>query len=88
MAQRTLSRPLLAAVVGFAMGLALGGGSMIGDFVRRLHWSLTGGGGESADWGEPLFYLVLMGVPLGLVVGTVAFVIGVIVEWLASRQEK
>ena len=41
------------------------------EFARRLHFALSGGAGESSDWGEPLFYMALMSVPSSLIGGVV-----------------
>jgi hypothetical protein len=37
------------------------------ELVRRLHHAALGGRGETALWGEPLFYLVVLALPLSAV---------------------
>jgi hypothetical protein len=50
----------VGAVIGACVPLLLLGSEL---FHRLLH-SARGGRGESAAWGEPLFYIVLLAVPL------------------------
>lgn len=50
----------LGAAVGACFPLLLLGSEL---FHRLVH-SVQGGRGESAAWGEPLFYIVLLAVPL------------------------
>lgn len=42
------------------------------EMFHRLQWQRQGGRGESADWGEPFFYLCIFGVPTGLLFALVA----------------
>jgi hypothetical protein len=79
---------MLAALLGFVLGFIFGGGMVAGDFFRRLVWSWRGGGGESADWGEPLFYWLVLGVPLGIGLGLGAFAITVLVQWMVGRSQR
>lgn len=37
------------------------------ELVRRLLHAAQGGRGESAIWGEPLFYIVLLALPLAAI---------------------
>ena len=53
-------------VAGFLVGGLVSTVSIWPDFFRRLRFSLNGGGGESSDWGEPLFYAAIFGVPWGV----------------------
>jgi hypothetical protein len=53
----------LGAGLGACIPLLLLGSEL----VHRLARSVQGGRGESADWGEPLFYIVLLAVPLAAV---------------------
>jgi hypothetical protein len=76
----------MAAMLGFAIGFVFGGGSTVWEFFRRVRWSWSGGGGESADWGEPLFYMLLLGAPLGLLLGAGAFVLTALVQWFRQKQ--
>jgi hypothetical protein len=73
MAKELLTRHLLLAA--FAVGFIFADISTsphndrlsgFRDVFHRLHWMWQGGSGETADWGEPLFYLCLFGVPTGL----------------------
>ncbi len=73
-----------AGLLGFLIGLGIGGYSVFPDLMMRLRWSWSGGGGETADWGEPLFYLVIFGFPVGLV----GAVVGVLLAgWLGKKRE-
>ena len=65
-------------VAGFIAGAAIPCASIWPEFAKRLHWAWSGGGGESSDWGEPLFYMVIMGVPAGLIGGVAALAIGLL----------
>lgn len=60
---------------GFIVAAFIPCATILPDFFRRLHWALTGGVGESAVWGEPLFYMAIMGIPTGLVGALIAFAI-------------
>jgi len=50
----------IGAVMGACVPLLLLGSEL---FHRLVH-SVRGGRGESAAWGEPLFYIALLAVPL------------------------
>ncbi len=67
------------SLAGFIIAASVRCVSIVPDLFRRLHVAATGGGGESADWGEPLFYMVLLGIPAcwvgALVALTIAFVV-------------
>lgn len=54
-----------AAIIGFLLGFTISTLDIWPDFFRRLLFSLSGGEGESSDWGEPLFYAAVLGVPWG-----------------------
>ena len=56
----SLPWPQLGAAIGACTPLFLMGTEL---FHRIVH-SARGGRGESADWGEPLFYIALLAVPL------------------------
>ena len=70
-----LWRIVFWATVGFIAGAVIPCASIWPDFYKRLHWALSGGVGESSDWGEPLFYMLILGVPAGLIGGVIAFTI-------------
>ena len=63
------------SLVGFVIGAAIPCASIWPDLFTRLQVALSGGGGESSDWGEPLFYMAIMGIPAGLLGALIAFVI-------------
>ena len=83
----SIAIPLIAAIAGSVVGTLLGGRSVLPDFFERLRWSWNGGGGESAEWGEPLFYLLLLGMPIGLLCCIGAFVVVALVQWIARKRE-
>lgn len=58
-----LSWALAGAAIGACVPLFLLGS----EFFHRIVHSARGGRGESAAWGEPLFYIVLLAVPLAAV---------------------
>jgi hypothetical protein len=73
---------------------AIGGGLLFGlvstfmlpggwsDLFRRVLHATSGGRGESASWGEPLFYMMIYAVPRSLI----GIVIGVIIGTILVRQ--
>lgn len=76
---------LFAALLGFLIGVAIGGHSIFPDLFHRIRWAWSGGTGETADWGEPLFYLVIIGVPLGALGAGIGVVL---TEWLSKKSER
>jgi hypothetical protein len=74
-----------AALFDFLIGLAIGGHSMFPDLFNRIVHAWNGGTGQSADWGEPLFYLVIIGVPLGALGAGIGVVL---TEWLGRKAER
>lgn len=63
----TIRNLLLGSIVGFVGGLMFFPGiSAFTDLAKRWLWARSGGGGESAEWGEPLFYIMTGGIPAGL----------------------
>lgn len=76
----------LWAIAGFIAGAAIPCASIWPDFYMRLHLALSGGGGESSDWGEPLFYMVIRGVPAGLIGGAIAFAIAFTIRRLTHSR--
>jgi len=83
-------RDLVAALMGFVCGAVVmihtsspnGGLECWRELFRRFVWSYRGGGGESANWGEPLFLMSLMGIPGGLV-GAVLFLAA---SWIFRKR--
>ena len=60
-----VSRPwaLWGAVIGASVPLPVLGPEL----VRRLLHVAHGGRGETASWGEPLFYIVVLALPLSAI---------------------
>ena len=68
MNKRIHLRDWLVVVVGFVFGLCVtqvmiyragpAGKTLWDELFRRLAWAYHGGGGESADWGEPMVFLI------------------------------
>ena len=67
----------VGALIGLAVGFLLPGVQLGPELLRRLAATR----GESADWGEPLFFWVIAAVPLG----GVGAVLGGLAAWAASR---
>lgn len=57
------------------MGGVLASTPMWGELARRIGHAIRDGAGERSDWGEPLFYAVLLAVPGALVGAAVGAVI-------------
>lgn len=70
---------------GFFVGAAVACSEIWPDFYRRLSWAAGGGRGESADWGEPLFYMVVMGVPAGLIGTAIAWVVALAIGRMTRK---
>jgi hypothetical protein len=71
---------------GFIIAASIACADILPDFFRRLHWASTGGVGESAVWGEPLFYMAILGIPAGLVGALIAF--GIVFSVCRRTQSK
>jgi uncharacterized protein (DUF2062 family) len=65
---------------GFIIAASIACADILPDFFRRLHWAWNGGVGESAVWGEPLFYMAILGIPAGLIGALIAFAIAFVVR--------
>ena len=72
---------------GFVIAALMGCADILPDFFSRLHVAATGGVGESALWDEPLFYMVIIGIPAGLVGAAIAFAIAFVVRRLSKKNE-
>jgi len=46
------------------------------EFLQRVSYAVRGGTGEAALWGEPLFYFLIMAVPLAFIGYAVGNTIG------------
>lgn len=78
------------AGVGFVVGVLIPwvGMGMLSDFIKRLVWMRGGGAGESAEWGEPLFFMVVYGLPAGLIGAIVGAGVGAIIRWAVTRKKQ
>lgn len=73
-------------IVGFLLGFLGSTLDIWPEFFRRLQFSLNGGKGESSDWGEPLFYAALFGVPWGAVTALSTVALGYVVKLIRNRR--
>jgi hypothetical protein len=69
--QRSTGRPHRALYCGAATGIAIPVLLLGRDLIQRFRAWEQGGVGEGAIWGEPLFYMIVLGVPLAIVGATV-----------------
>jgi len=67
----------LGSLGGFIIGASIRCADSFPELFRRLHVASTGGVGESAVWGEPLFHIAILGFPAGLIGALIAFAIAV-----------
>jgi hypothetical protein len=82
----TIPSLLAGSVIGFLGGLLFFPGvSVFRELARRMSWASTDGRGEAAAWGEPLFYIIVCGVPVGLL-GAIIGMSLVAVMRLARRK--
>jgi len=69
----------LWALAGFILGAAIASTPDLPELFRRLQVASTGGGGESADWGEPVVYMLIWCLQAGvfgaLTAGVTAFLV-------------
>ncbi len=70
------------AVLGLLVGALIPNVPILLELLKRFQWSRGGGRGESADWGEPLFYLIVLGVRSGLAGAVVGAVLMGLLSWL------
>lgn len=84
-----VGRVLFGAVLGFMLVNLFRGGpfALLGfaEVFQRLWSWVTGSGGESAEWGEPLYYLCYAGWPGVVAGGGIAFIWELIVQ---TRQRR
>jgi hypothetical protein len=74
------------AVLGGLLGLVPPTVLMAPKLVDRLSWSLSGGKGERADWGETAFMWALVAGPLTLGGAGTGAMIGVLVDEFRKRR--
>jgi hypothetical protein len=68
---------VFGGILGFIVpNVLIGIGGLFGELISRFMNSLNGTGGESAQWGEPAFYLAIFGVPGAAVGLIIAFFLG------------
>lgn len=58
---------------------------MLPAVVDRWFWAASGGRGERSYWGEPLFYLLVFGVPAALVGAAAGGLIGRGIKAIRAR---
>ena len=75
-----------AGIVGFLLGFVVSTLNIWPEFSRRLLFSLSGGAGESSDWGEPLFYAAVFGVPSGAMASIVTVGLVFAVKRIRGRR--
>jgi hypothetical protein len=77
----------LAAIAGFVGGLMIFPGlSAFADLAGRWKWARSGGAGESADWGEPLFYIIFGAGTAGLVGAVLSMSLAAAIRSVTSRH--
>jgi H+/Cl- antiporter ClcA len=54
------------------------------ELAKRLRWEAEGGAGESAVWGEPLFYIIIIGAFTGLI----GAILGVALVAIIRRERR
>ena len=77
---------LLGTVSGFLVAVVKFGPEMLPEMFRRLSWAAGGGMGETAVWGEPLFYLIVSACIYGAVGAVMGTVLGAITAWIARYR--
>ncbi len=85
---RTKSRYSAArgAALGFFVGMLIPCVYLSPAFVERVLLALKGGGGESADWGEPLAYMFFLGIPGGLMGAIAGAFLVAVICWIVHRK--
>jgi len=64
------------ALAGAIAGFLIVAVPALPEFLDRCFWAASGGRGERASWGEPLFYLLAIGIPAALAGATAGALIG------------
>jgi len=77
---------LLGAASGILVAVVKFGPEMLPEMFRRLSWTAGGGMGETAGWGEPLFYLIVSACIYGGVGAILGTFMGAITAWIARYR--
>jgi hypothetical protein len=64
-------------LIGLLVGVAAPAAYLAPEFFDRIQWAASGGRGERAVWGEPLFYLAVAAIPCGIV--------GMLAGWVLAK---
>ena len=83
--QRSKRFVLWGGAAGFLLGGLISTIGLWPEVFRRLRFSLSGGGGESSDWGEPLFYVAIFGVPWEMVGALISMVVLYVISLVRTR---
>ena len=75
-----------AGIVGFLLGFVVSTFDIWPEFLQRFLFSLRGGAGESSDWGEPLFYPAVFGVPSGAMAALLTMTLVFAVKWIRNPK--
>jgi hypothetical protein len=75
-------------VHGLLVGVALPTIALAPEVMARMIHAAFGGGGESAVWGEPLLYMVILWLPAGLAGWAAGTVAGLGLLWWKHRARR
>jgi len=76
----------IGALAGAAAGFLPIAWFMVPTFIDRWSWAAAGGQGERSTWGEPLFYLLVFGVPVALIGAAVGALVGRGIRVIRARR--
>lgn len=76
----------IGALAGAVAGFLPVAWFMVPTFLDRWSWAASGGRGERASWGEPLFYLLIFGVPVALAGAAAGVLIGRGIRAIRTRR--
>lgn len=71
-----MKRVCVGAILGFFIGVIIPMIPIFFEFFRRLNYAWSGGKGETANWGEPLFYLPLLPFAYAYPYGLIGILVG------------
>jgi hypothetical protein len=86
---QTLKKIIRGAMFGLAIAFLISATMTGPELVKRLISAFQGGIGESSQWGEPLFYLIVLTVsyaPVAVLGGVVLGVAGMIASHIKSKR--